>query len=197
MRLEELKSLWRADSPAGDENRQTEAEMMESIRLRAEHFDRRVRRRDWLETAAAALAIVVFAGAMPAFGWLASVGAVLIIGGCVLVVWRLHRTRMCHTEVGVDRPVTAVLRAQIRKLDDQINLLEGILWWYVAPIAIGCILVVAGLRGWSWFTVIYTLAVVGLGAGVHRMNRRCARNDFRARRRELASMLESMGEQPD
>lgn len=197
MRLEELKSLWQADSPDCAGNRQSEAEMMEGIRLQAERFDRRVRRRDWLETAAAALAIVVFALAMPAFGWLARVGAGLIIGGCVLVAWRLHRTRRRHAESGVDRPVTEVLRAQIRKLDDQIRLLEGILWWYVAPIAIGCILVVAGLRGWSWFTLFYALAVVALGAVVRHVNRRCARNDLRPRRRELASMLESMGDRPD
>lgn len=196
MRLEELKSLWQADSPAGVENRQSEAEMMENIRLRAERFDRRLRRRDWMETVAAALAIVAFAAAMPALGWLARVGAVLITGGCVLVAWRLHGTRMRHAECGVDRPVAEVLRTQIRKLDDQIRLLEGVLWWYVAPIAIGCILVVAGLRGWSWFTVIYTLAVVALGAGVRHVNRRCARKELRPRRRELASMLESMGDRP-
>lgn len=197
MNLDKLKSRWQVDAPDGWIADRSEAEMLERVKLQSDRFDRRLRRRDWLETVAAGLVSALLFAGMPSHGWLARAGMGIVILACIFIVWRLHATRNRHAGTSMDRPVSDVLRGELAKLDDQLRLVEGVLWWYLAPLGVGLVLAVAGVRGWSWFTIWFALGYMGLGAGIHYLNRSAARRELRPRRQELLSMLAAVEGEAD
>jgi len=191
MNLDELKDSWQADAPGPEPGHRNEEETMQAIRLQAKRFDRKLRIRDWLETTAALVVVAIFAAVLPSMNWLARAGLGLVIAACFFIAWRLHATRRCRQAVGADRPVAEVLAAEVRRIDDQIGLLESVLWWYILPIALGCVMAVAGMRGLGWFTLGYAGLVIALGAFIYWLNQRAVRAGLKPRRRELVRMLEA------
>jgi hypothetical protein len=108
-------------------------------------------------------------------------------------VW-LRRARTGHSPPDADRPVAEALRVEREKLDEQIRVLDTVLWWYIAPLAVGILLVVGGDAGLSWFTLGYGAVVVALGAGAYYLNQREVRTHLRPRRAKLTRMLRRVEE---
>lgn len=192
MKWDELKTNWQAHTPDIDMP-ETKADMIKRVQQHAIRFERRIRMRDWLETIAA-LIITFFFGfifLLPETGSLSRIGILVVLASCAFITWRLHsvRTRYSHEP---DCTVTDILRAEIIRLDDQIQLLESVLWWYLVPLGTGVILIVLGTDGWSWFSLFYAVAVVTLYAGIYHLNQRAVQKELQPRRRELATMLESI-----
>lgn len=192
MNIDELKSRWQADAPNGVLPERTESEMLDYVKQRQRRFRRQLLFRDGLETLAAVVVFGLFAMWFPAVGWFARSGLLLVMASCVFIVWRLHATRRRRGGAADECPVTEVLRTEIERTGDQIRLLKTVLWWYFSPIAVGAMLVVAGIRGMSSFTLWYALGVVMLGAGIHYLNQLSVRRELEPRRRELESMLAAM-----
>lgn len=159
-------------------------------------LDRQIRRRDWREVVAGIVAGIVIAPAAFRGPVLARVGAWLVLVGLVLVMWRLYRARRIGLRGATDLSlsVAEALRAEVRRLDVQIALLRSVWWWYVGPVSIGVVLLMAGLRGRSWFTLGYTLVVVLLAWAIIALNLRVVRRDLRPRRDELNALLSELGE---
>lgn len=195
MNIDELKPEWQSDAPNGVLPVRKEAEMLDYVKQRQRSFNRRLLFRDGLETLAAAAVFILFALMLPTAGWVTRTGLVVVMASCILIVWRLHATRRRQGRVSSDRPVAEMLRSEIRRTDDQIRLLETILWWYFSPLGVGVVLIVGGIRGLTGFTVVYALGVVTLGAIIHYLNQYSVRRELRPRRRELESMLAAM--EPD
>lgn len=82
-------------------------------------------------------------------------------------------------------------------MDAQIELLEGVLWGYVSPLALGAALFVVGLGGASRGTALGLAVVAGVSAAVWLLNRRAVRRGLRPRRDEVARRLRRLerGEQ--
>jgi hypothetical protein len=74
-------------------------------------------------------------------------------------------------------------------VDTQIRLLENVLWWYIAPMAVGLGLVVLGDDGLSWFTLGYGAAVAVFCAVVYVLNQRTVRRSLRPRREKWTRLL--------
>lgn len=195
MNIDELKSEWQSDAPNGVLPVRTEAGMLDYVKQRQRSFNRRLLFRDGLETLVAAAVFIGFALMLPTAGWVTRTGLVVVMTSCIFIVWRLHATRRRQGRASSDRPVAEVLRSEIRRTDDQIRLLETVLWWYFSPLGVGAVLVVGGIRGLTWFTVLYALGVVTLGGVIHYLNQYSVRRELRPRRRELESMLAAM--EPD
>lgn len=191
MSLEEYRDVWKQeDAPA--EERPGDAELLAQVKERSQAFDRKIRRRDWLEIAAAAVVVLLFGyEAVTAASWLARVGAGIVVAGSVLIVWRLRRARRDGDSTLAGRPVAERLRSELEKVDAQIRLLESVLWWYVAPPTVGAILFVVGIgEGLDSGTLIAVAVILAVGALVWWLNQRAVRRDLRPRRRELADLLE-------
>jgi hypothetical protein len=120
----------------------------------------------------------------------------MVLAGLVLVMWRLYRARRIGGRGAADPslPVAEALRAEGRRLDAQISLLESVLWWYVAPLSIGVVLLTVGLRGTSWFTLAYSVVVALVAWGVVALNLRVVRRDLRPKRAELNALLSELGD---
>jgi membrane protein implicated in regulation of membrane protease activity len=193
MTLEQYREAWQEHE--GREVPPPDDDLVAWVARRAEEFEKRIRRRDLVETVAAG-AVVVFFGreVATAASLLAKAGAAVVVAGACLVVWRLRRARAELEADGAGRPVAERLRVQRRKVEAQIELLESVLWWYVAPPALGGALFVYGVSGASWSTALALAVVAGISAFVLWLNRRAVRRDLRPRREELNRRLRRLEE---
>ena len=209
MNLDDAKALWSSDpdSPNPDSSNHestdsdmsaetlSDSEILRLVQTQSDAFDREIRRRDWIESIAAAAAALFFG----ALAWLESsllvtAGGLLIVAGCVFIFWHLRRTRTQFAAPESAEPVKQRLLRERDKLDAQIRLLKSVLWWYILPLLIGLLLVTVGDNGWSTFTFVYGSGAIALNVGIYIMNQRAVRNDLRPRRERLSELLDQVKE---
>lgn len=157
------------------------------VRGRAAELDRTIQRRDRLEILAAALASVLFMPLLFDASWVTRAGVVLFLLGSALILVKLRRARREPPDPAA--PLGEVLRAERERLHAQIRLLDSVLWWYIAPLGLGVILVFVGSAGLSWASLVYTAVVVALGAWIRALNRDAARRELAPRRDALDRLL--------
>lgn len=201
--FDDMQALWQTASdpaPRIHLGRQTE------LRREAERFDRRIRRRDQREFAGVALilgfAVWTGVGASPAL----RVGLVLMVLGAAVAVASLWRAQRRVPPPAPDLPAADALRQSLARVEIQIQLLRSVLWWYLAPIAVGP-LVFIGVKITESVQALppdtslgVTLAKLGLGAlalgvvgGVnyliYRLNQQAVRQDLEPFRERLTRLL--------
>lgn len=131
----DLRSLWQA-MPATPVTLTAE-----EMRLRATAFQRKVRRRNVIEYAAAAFVVVIF-------GWYATlpvvptplwpIANIMIIAGILVVVWNLHRIARANTPpAGAD--AASLIDFQRAELTRQRDALKSVWLWYIGPVMPGLI----------------------------------------------------------
>jgi len=194
MSLDEYAESWIESGSGGGEPAAGE-ELLARVRERSEAFERRIRRRDLRESAAAVFVVVVFGyETITAGSWLSRMGAALVMTGALYVMWRLRRARPDEDPAAAGRPVADRLRIRLRQVEEQVRLHETVLWWYLAPLGVGSVMFVVGLGSGLWATLT-TLAVIAvLSEYVRRANGRLVRSDLRPRRERLARLLRELEE---
>lgn len=191
MTLDEYRDAWRSetsDADAPDEER-----LLERVREESEAFDRKIRRRDLLETLAAVVVAAAFGyEAATVETLVARLGALIIVGSSAFIVWWLRRARKAGPARSMDLPVADRLQAERERVEIQIRLLESVLWWYAGPLAVGATLFVLGLEAGTAATLL-TLCVIAAGCGfVWWLNRRAVRRRLRPRHEELTRLLKEL-----
>lgn len=196
MTLDEAKDRWQSQDEPADPP-MSESEILSFVKHHSQAFDQKIRRRDWREGLAAAFVFLAFGVmAVLASSWVVRGGAALVMAGSVFIGWKLYRTRARHRTAAVSgQPVAEQLRSERDKVDAQIGLLENVLRWYIAPLAVGVVLVVAGDEGASWFTLGYTAFVIALSGAIYYLNQRAVRRDLRPRHEKLTRLLRQIDEQ--
>lgn len=187
MKLDDAKEAWQNADDASETSLSDEA-LLALVKEEAEAFDEKIRRRDRREFIAAAVVFSFFSVMLFDPSWMVRAGATVVMASSVWIAWTLRRTRSRESPSS-ERPVAEVIRSERAKVDRQIRLLESILWWYIAPPALGLSLVVAGDVGLSWFALIYGLGGAGVFGCVYHLNQRAVREDLRPRRRKLTRRL--------
>lgn len=189
MTLEEYREVWQRQEAAGPE-RKDEEELLARVKRRAEAFERKIFWRDLREIGAAVLVAGLFGWwAVSADTLLVRAGALVVVAGAGLIAWRIRRARRDGSAETAARPVADRIRAEIRKVDAQIELLETVLWWYVAPPALGLALMIVGGGSSGWSTLLQLVGVGVAGSAVWWLNHRAVRRGLRPRREELAEQL--------
>ncbi len=192
MSMEGMQVPWmaggRGDGPRG--GARSDDALLAMVQDRSEEMDRQIRRRDRRETIAAAVVALLVLPALVGPSWLSRVGAAIMIVGCVVTVLRLARARRGRDEAErVAVPVARMLRARLERVDAQVRLLRSVVWWYIAPFAVGPVLIVAGSEGLRWPTFVYGTVVAVLAVVIYVLNQRAVRQDLLPEREELARML--------
>lgn len=199
MNLDEAKELWSSENESTTQSMSThalsESDILQGVKEKSDAFDKRIWRRDLIESIAALVVFLFFAWILRDPSWVVRTGALMVMGGSAFIYWKLRRTRTQYDTPSMDRPVAEVIRTERAKVDVQIRLLERILEWYIAPLAIGVILVVAGDEGLSWFTVGYAAFVALISAGIYYLNQRAVRCSLRPRHKELTRLLQQVEEE--
>ena len=186
--LDDFKDAWQAADESA-EPALADEDLLRLVQEQAEAFDEKIRRRDRREGIAAVLVFLFFSLMLLDPSWVVRAGALIVMGSSAYIYWTLRRARAGYSSPNVDRPVAAAVRAEREKVDEQIRLLETVFWWYLAPLGVGLLLVVAGDAGLSWFTLGYGGFVVALGGGIYYLNQREVHNTLRPRRRQLTRLL--------
>ena len=170
-----------------------EDELLANVRQRSRRFDRQIRQRDWGELGASAIVALLIAPRVVQGALLARLGALVVLAGLIVIAIRLRRARAVARPVGgatdATLPVASALRAERRRVEAQITLLESVFGWYVAPLAIGSLLMVVGDSGASWFTLGYAVFVALFAWGGVALNARVARRTLRPMRDRLSALL--------
>jgi MFS family permease len=202
MNLDDAKALWSSDNEPTDPDMSTQSlsqsELLQQVKAQSAAFDRTIRQRDWTESVAAA-AVSVF------FGWLAwhdpstlvTAGALLVVAGSALIFGRLRYARTRFTAPSANEPVRQRLERERAKVDAQIRLLSSVLWWYIAPLLAGLLLMTVGDNGWSVFTVVYGTGAIAGAAAIYVINQRAVARDLRPRRETLTHLLNQVDSSAD
>jgi hypothetical protein len=191
MELDRFKTAWQKQPLEGVAARPLE-DIMEDVRRRATRFNRQIRQRDLLESAAGVVVIGMFAY----FTWLvpytaARVGAGIVIAGCVLIAVRLYLARN-RNKTTADMPAVEFCTAELKRLDEQIRLLSTVGRWYLAPLLGGAAIFVAGAGGPATSRVVVLLALLATAVVIYQLNHAAVRNHLRPMRDELAGVLQQL-----
>lgn len=199
----ELRAAWLSESV----NAPTGEEVLMDVRRRAESLNRKIFRRDLVETAATVLAWSVFAlMAVLAPGIAPKLGLLVGTGFLVWPVVKLHRERRRHRDSAPDAPIAQHLELELKRVQGQIDLLRSVATWYVTPLAVGATIIMAGLAAAvpvpgtiSWRLLIVAGAVVFsaalfvlVGFVVVRINREAVKQQLAPLRDDLLAARESM-----
>lgn len=169
----------------------SDAEMLELVLERSARFERTIRRRDRREIIATGLGVLLLAPLVVLGPWLSRVGVLLVMAGGASVVVVLGRARRMPAPAP-DRPLAEALRAEQARVRAQTRLLETVIWWYIAPLALGAVLIVTGLSGASPSTYGYIVVMLAFSIWVYRLNRRAVQRDLRPRGVELERQLREL-----
>lgn len=196
MMLDEYRDSWQGQTGPGLPG--DPEELLTRVRERAAELDRRIRRRDLGEMVAAAVLVIAFGyELLTTESWLARLGAAVLVGASVFIVWRLRRARRAGGSAGPGASVADRLRAQRTRVTAQIELLESVLWWYLMPLGVGLVLFAFGLDVAAWHSALLVLAMAATYAFIWRLNQRAVRRDLVPRRDTLDRMLEQIDERDE
>lgn len=191
MALEKAKQTWQ-NADESDAPSVSDETLLRLVKKRADAFDRQLRRRNRIEGIAGAVVFLFFSTMLVDPSWVVRIGAIIVLASTVLISWTLRRARTRPTVSSSARPVADAIRRQRERVDRQIRLLDGVLWWYIAPLATGILMVVVGDEGLSAFTLAYSGVVCAVAAVVYALNKRTVRTRLRPRRNELTRRLEEI-----
>jgi len=153
MPSDELQTLWQCQPVT-----RTPIDL-ETLRRKARVLDRRVRARNWRETIAGSVAVVV----LTVFG-LGKADALqrwsfgLLAAGTVYVIWHLWRHGQ-SSDLPADSALTDAITFHRRQLVRQRDLLRGVLRWYLAPYLPGWVLGTVHAAMESWIPAVMMVAI--------------------------------------
>lgn len=188
MSLDDAKAYWWSQHDAGTPPL-SDDDILALVKSEAKRFDRRILFRDLREMIAAGVAVVLIAPSALHANLLTRLGVVVLIAALVLIAVKLRRARRMPGAAGMEQPAALVLEGERSKMDAQIRLLESVLWWYLGPIWLAVVMIIAGRAGASWLTLGCTAVVTLLSLALYQLNMHAARRYLRPRRDELSRLL--------
>ncbi len=134
-----------------------------------------IRRRDLGETLVGLVLLPVFgvwaltAGAKDR--WVEAAFAGLLVVSISYIIVRLSRARKQIPTPDPGASVREFLQAELAAVQTQSRLLRNVGLWYLAPLGVGVIGLVASSRGFDGFSLLYALFVIALYVGIAWLNR--------------------------
>lgn len=169
----------------------------ERLRQESDRLQRRVRRRDLLETIAAVVVAVFFllaAGSGFSRGnWVGASFALLLVAWAVFVPFQLRWARRKLPDPRRDLPPRTFLEHQREAALAQAHMLDRAWLWYVAPCTAGVLGLTFSAPGVDAGDLLYGGFVVALGIFIAWINRR-AGQVFHEHARALGQQINSLDE---
>jgi hypothetical protein len=205
MNLDDFKSSWRErHDELGRECLNVGAD---DIVARTSSLERGLVRRDIAEAAAALVVVIFFA----AFLWFAETSALMMIGiviimlGAIEVVAVMFWTRHRDARPNLDAPLVEFCRAELQRVERQIQLLKSVTWWYSAPPMIGAAVMTFGMLQAVpelspvlryGFLAAFCACFLAATFIIARINARAVERDLLPVRDDLAEVIRSMDDSP-
>ena len=196
MDWDNIRQQWQTQPPASP----SAAPSAEHLRQESDRLQRRVRRRDLLETIAAVVVAVFFlwaAGSGFSRGnWVGASFALLLVAWAVFVPFQLRRARRKLPDPRRDLPPRTFLERQREAALAQARMLDRAWLWYVAPCMVGLLGLTFSAPGVETGDLLYGAFVVALGIFIAWINRRAAQV-FHEHARGLGQQINSLDEAGD
>jgi len=187
-----LKQLWKGQSLGPLPELPDEAQIA-AMKARMKGFDRTIDGRDLGEVVACVF-IALFFGFQLMFrdlSLLTQAGCVVLVASSIFISWRLLVSKRRLPKAAPDAPLFDVARVELRKVENQIGLLQSVAWWYLLPLFVGVMLFHWGGSDSIVLSLFYTAGVIALFVFIHRLNQRAVRKNLLPLKRDLASLVHS------
>jgi hypothetical protein len=205
MNDDNLKQAWRGQ-PSGARLTIDADLLLKEVQRNERYFAAMIFWRDVREVGTSLVLIPVwfYLGARNGSPWTyyLTVPVLLWVAGFLLADRMRHNPR--PPEPG--EPLRRRVAASLAQVNHQIWLLRNVLWWAILPLAVAMLAFLGQValqeRAGGWWMALAFSLVVGLGAGVlggvYGLNLYAIRAELEPRRRELATLLQSLeDETPD
>jgi len=113
------------------------------------------------------------------------------VAGSIFIGWRILHVRHRTPPAGPGATLVESLRAELRSVRAQSQLLGSILWWYLLPLAIGSVVFVWGLPSTLGFQIAFTAVTAALDGFIYWLNQRARSVQLHPVEAQLASLLNS------
>jgi len=183
MKLDDLKQDWQQNisSSTTPENL---SEVIAMLEKETTKIDKEIKRRDLLEIAIAVLLIPVWIyGLFTSVSTMQTIGLVIAIVSCCYIPYKLISAKKIKPQKNTG--LKDFLLSEKQKIAQQKQLLETIVWWYIAPLTTAIVLITLGstvtengLPQLNQHLTIYYGCLVLLIVGIYLLNKRAARKKF-------------------
>jgi hypothetical protein len=193
MSLDDMRQEWRKEMDRAIPRAEID-QLLGVVQRRCAEMERQVHGRDIREILAAVFVVGVFAMMWPVYrtSLVAALGVVLIVLGAGLIIYVLLSSK-APAPTSFQVSVLEYSRNRLAWLDRQIGLLRNVVWWYVAPICVGCLLFGWGLTGGSILGFgVHAAVVLAICAGIVYLNQWTVRHSLEPVRDELKGLIASL-----
>jgi len=204
--FDDMQAVWQT---AADPPPRIDPSRLAELRREAERFDRAIRWRDRREFAAVGLLVAIAVWMFPEAPSVVRGGLVLMVAGGLFAAGWLWRAQRRVPPPAPDLPAAEALRQSLARVEVQIGLLRSVHRWYLAPLAVGPLVMAAGVVGaaareipadapWLVLVLVVASALAGVAfAGgmfyvIYRLNQRAVRRELEPLRARLASLLDAL-----
>jgi hypothetical protein len=192
MTNEDLKNIW-AQQSTGNRSILIAPESVWRLARQSQRFESTIfwrNVREWAATVFVSGIFLFYAFSRPTIHWLPVVAAILAFLPMTYLAIFSRKRPMWETS----RSLTDHLRDSIASVRCQIRLLRSVLWWYLAPLALGLLLIqvdaaTSGRVDFDGKLLLSSLATIAVLFGVWKLNQRAARTDLEPRLHELEKTL--------
>ena len=197
MKLDDLKQDWQQaiETESTPDNL---TEVIDMIEQQTTKVDKEIKRRDIIEVGTAVIIIPFWIwGLLNSASTMQSIGFVIAIASCIYIPYRLISAK--KVEAKKSGSVKDFLIQEKQKVQQQKQMLESIVWWYIAPLTVAILLITLGAKvneqgipqissGMVWYYASVSLLMVG----VYFLNKRAAKNKFAPLLKNIEQRLAEM-----
>jgi hypothetical protein len=197
VKLDDLKQDWQQaiETESTPDNLN---EVIDMIEQQTTKIDKEIKRRDFLEIGIAVFLIPVWIwGLLNSASTMQSIGLIIAIVACMYIPYRLISAK--KVDAKKSSSVKDFLVQEKQKIQQQKQMLESVVWWYIAPLTVAILLITLGAKvneqgipqipsGMYWYYACVGLLVVG----VYFLNKRAAKNKFAPLLKNIEQRLAEM-----
>ncbi|WP_125720416.1 hypothetical protein [Pseudoalteromonas rubra] len=183
MKLDDLKQNFEQQIQSSSSEAKLTLQVDE-LKAKTKKYQRDIKVRDFMEISISLLLIPVWLyGLSISVNWMQSLGCVLATLTSLYIPYKLLKAR--RLTPSKNDSLRAYLHQEQQRLAQQKQLLETIVWWYIAPVFISVMLITLGanmddegvIRLESHMQVYYLLVLLGM-VGIYFWNKRAAEKRF-------------------
>lgn len=183
MKLDDLKNDWQ-QAITSDEAPDNLTEVISMLEKETSKIDKEIKRRDIVEIAIALLLIPVWIyGLLNSASTIQTIGCWIAIASGLYIPYKLMSAKKVTSTT--NDSIKEFLLNEKQKLSQQKQLLESIVWWYIAPITAAILLITlganvdeSGIPQISEQMTTYYGFVALLIVGIYFLNKRAAKKKF-------------------
>jgi hypothetical protein len=142
------------------------------IRKHLKSIDRKIIIRDILEIAAAIL--IIPAGIFIAYllpNLFIKTGAILMIPSAMLIIYKILQARKSKKQMNQNESNLVYLENNLTYYQNQKELLNSVVYWYILPPALCALLIVAGLELTTWKNIYAIGVIIGMAYSIDYLNK--------------------------